>query len=694
MVNTANPNLLAALQSQGWPFTAAAVVYDADGYGNRVVRDLNVVCKMIAVPPKSTNPSSWTIYQLPQTFYTADQAAAAPEYTDLNAYTTLLTSNFAFQLPFDLFHQEAGGYFNQFLISRGDLMRLLQFNNAPLPEQIAAEDLGFSEGERTLITTAAVSAAAQDLIWNIPNAISQLIVLQVFLNKTLLAFSDFEALLALTWLNPSNTIFVQYLTNEADLSHMQIQNLDYPALDRFHRFIRVMRKESNWSVTAIDQLIRAARLGKGLLDNNCLIVLDQVNKLQAKLSQVTFDQLVAFFDVIPTTGGDSSAYNLIYLNKTAVGTTNSDFQPTNVANNEQKEQASPGSGAKLSAYTSYIAICLGVSVSDATLLIGNIPAPAILSAANLSSLYAFSLISSALTLKISDLLIIITLTGINILSSPSTALDFCDKLAKVRASGLSPADLQYYLSYQAVDLQTRIYPDSSILVLFQSLQTAFSAAQAVDILPLNPHANADENENALKTLLGKLPSFAAASNLALFQTILENAWLNTSTTPSAFIDQTLKPYIDTTGVQTAWTTLSSTNSSTPPQTIEADRQALISIIYTEISSYLYGQDKFAAVSNLVLKQLNIPQTTGLILLQSAHLGTRNLQSIFEDDSLAPLPSSTGIPVPLPSINPTAFDSQVSSSCPRFHILRKSQAVETVLGAFLGAALMTYLNDLS
>src|SRR5204862_1598065 len=163
-------------------------------------------------------------------------------------------------------------------------------------------------------------------------------------------------------INPGNYMFVPYTKNTCNLRDMKIANLDYPALDRFHRFIRVTRKQKNWSMAALDRLIRATNLGKGLLDDKCLVLMDQLNKLQGQLSQLTLDQLVACFDVIPTVGGDNSAYSLLFLNATAVGKPNPDLTPSNVHLNEEKEQTNPVSGAPMSKYAPYLALCLGLSV--------------------------------------------------------------------------------------------------------------------------------------------------------------------------------------------------------------------------------------------------------------------------------------------------------------------------------------------
>ena len=660
--------LLTALQGMNLPFTSDAMVSEqynvttptGTTLAERLVRDTNVVCKL------TQTGSSWNIVQLRQTYGSADQVAAAPEYVNNAAYTILENSQWAFQLPYDLFLQESRGYFGQFGIQRGDLMRALvalQTAGAaarlvPTAAMIAGEDLGLSPVEQGLINTE--NPSQQDTYWNTTGAASVVKQVSKFLTKTSLDFTGLQDLLALQWINPSNTMYIKELkttkTGQADcnLADMEIEELDDNALDRFHRFIRLSEKQPSWTVTALDQLIRGLRLGKGTLDDNCLVFIDQINQLQAAFPQLTIDQLVICFDVIPTVGGTNSPYSCpyytIFLNTAAVGQVNTDFQPANVLTNEQKEATTPGTGELLSTPTNiaYLALCLGLSQSDTTLLISTISTPAILSMANLAIMYSLSILSVALSIQVSDLLSLQSLTGNELLKSPSGALNFVRKLGEVRAAMLSPADLQYYLTHQAVDLSTRALTDDMVTTILTELQQPYIATQTADTSAYSDLASVVENTTAAKNLLAKLPTFGDAANLALFDSIINNAWQSTIITPTQFLAQTLSSYVENGPIDAALANLAPTYSSIV-------QNAFIETVMLEVAAYLYQQAKNTALLSAMTTQFGLSQDLVQTVLMNAHIppGSTNpsLNSILTSDAL--ITPSTSPPI----ITPGSFGVQ-------------------------------------
>jgi hypothetical protein len=658
-----SPQLLTALQGMGLPFTSNAMVSEPYTVSSptpgippttqRLVRDTNVVCKM------TQNGSSWDIVQLRQTYGTADQLAAAPEYVNGAAYALLQGTEWAFKLPYDLPLQESRGYFGQFSIARGDLMRALAHlvsvgsaaGRVPSDAEIAGEDLGLSPTEQTLITATYVpqNPSLQDTYWNATDAINVVNQVSVFLTKTSLDFTGLQGLLALPWINPSGAMYVKELktttTGQADcnLADMQIEGLDDPALDRFHRFIRLSNRQPDWTVTALDQLIRAPRLGHGTLDNTCLVFVDQINQIQAALPQLTRDQLVICYDLIPTTGGSNSPYSSpyynIFLNTAAVGEILADFQPANVTSSTEL----------LSTYVAYLALCLGLSQSDTSLLISTITAPAVLSMQNLATLYAYSILSVALGLQVSDLLILLSLAGPDLLTTPEGTLHFIADLAQVRTAAISPVDLQYYLTHQAVDLSTRALTDDMVTTILTGLQPTYTTAQTVNASTFDGVATVLENTTAAKKLLAKLPTFGDAANLALFDSIIGIngvTWQSTTTTPAQFLGQTLQAYVDMGPIDLALANVAS------------NQNAFIQIVMMEVSAYLYQQAKNTALLTAMTTQFGLPQTLVQTILSYAHItvgGTsQTLNAILTNDVLI---GGTPATTPLPVITPTAFSAQ-------------------------------------
>ena len=659
-----SPVLLLALQTHGFPFTEAAAVYDPDLSGSRIVRDKNVVCKLTPA-----GAGSWTIRRLRQTHGTAAERAAAPEYLNEAAYTTLAASEFAFSLPFDLFHQETRSYFAQFGIARADLMRALQTGAGPQDNQIAAEALGLSDEERHLIVTA--DPVNQNTYWNTgaTPAANVLKVVDTFVTKAAIAFNDLKDLLDRAWVNPNGTMFVRSLDNTCDLAQKEIENLDSAALDRLHRFLRLWKK-TGWTTTVIDRMTRAAKLGSGTLDDACLVRMQQVADLAGKLA-ISLDEACNLYDAIPT-DGDASRYAQVFLNLAANGKIDPDFLPQNVHQNELDEAAVPGSGKKLAAYKDYLALCLGAKPADAGLLVDSLGAPAILSAANIGAVYALNLLARALRLIATDLLILIRLTGIDPLASPADTLRFLEKVDRVRASGVKPADLRYFLIHQADDLSAREVGDSTIGAFLLGLQSGYQALYADTRPAFDPAASPDENKNGVRTLLSKLPGFAEA-DLSRFQTLLDDSFQDPVLTPAQYIDQKLAAFVDTTSIKAAQATVA---AAAPPKT--AERNALIKAVLDAVSTYLYASGKEELLTTAVLgasRTFKLAEDLAPDVLRLARLkqppavGNRTLLDLLTDDALI---DTVNTPPTPPAITPAAFDNQ-------YRALR----MLTVMAAFVG-----------
>src|SRR5258708_9269375 len=270
-----------------------------------------------------------------------------------------------------------------------------------------------------------------------------------------------------------------------------------------------------------------------------LVHVANLDRLRSRVG-LSPDDLCNFYDVIPS-DGDDARYAQIFLNPAANGRIANDFLPANVAGNEAAEIALPGSGKKLNAYTDYVALCLGARQTDCEQLIAAFPAPAILSFANLAAVYSRNLLAKTLKLTAAEILILESLTGVDVLNAPADTLAFIAKMDKVLAAGVKPADLQYLLRHQADDLGARILSDAAISGIQAGLQAGYQTAFVANQSPFNPAAAPDENKNAARDLLAKLPTLAEA-DLSLFQNLFDDNWTDPAITPPNFIDQMLAAY--------------------------------------------------------------------------------------------------------------------------------------------------------
>ncbi|HEX6685156.1 MAG TPA: neuraminidase-like domain-containing protein [Candidatus Limnocylindrales bacterium] len=615
-VDTVSAPLLAALQGKGWAFTASALVYEADLSGARVVRDKDISAKLVP------DGGDWRVYRLRQTVGSAAELAAAPQYVNAAAYTALAASNYAFELPFDLSHQETRSYFKQFDIERAELMRALQIPAGPSDFAIAAEELGLSEAQRPLIVTANPGAQAQ--IWNTAPLTTEggIARLDNFLGRAQLDYRRLEELLALAWINPGDTMFIKHLDNGCELSHKTLENLDNPALDRLHRFLRLLRApgvaEAGWTPPLLDRAIRAAKLGNSAIDNLFLVRLAQLHQLRRRLG-LSLGDLINLYEPL-----DERRYAQVFLNEPANGQVEQDFQPAAVLANEAAETATPGSGIKLSAHLPYLATCLGITTADAAELTQGLGAAAIISFANLGTVYAATILMRSLRLSATELTDMRVLTGADPLASPSATLLFAQRLAPVTAAGIRPADLRYLLRHEASDLAARELPDAVAAQILASLQSGYQAAFAQTRAEIDPAAPPEEQKPGLRTLLSTVPE-VSEPDLAAFESIVDGEFTDPVLTAEQFIDAKLAALVDTTAIKATLVA-----SPTPVQ-----QTATILAIATALTEHFYGQAKQDLARQAVATAFGLSDDATATVLAQAELGGDTLLSLLTDDATTP-----------------------------------------------------------
>ncbi len=650
------PALMTAVSAL--PFTDKAFVAGPDGAGNYILRDQKVVCKL------TPNGADWVIRQLHQTHLSAAELGAAPEYLNDAAYTTLQGAHYAFSLPFDLYHRESQAYLEKFDVARPALMKALQIPGTPPDFAIAADALGFSDEERVLVVTP--DAAIQQTYWNTvaSPASGEMQVVDTFLTRTGLDYPDLLDLLKVKFINPPNPanpdleLFIKHLDSSCDTVQQQIANLDDAALDRFHRFIRLWRKTGQ-GLQDLDRAILSARLGGGLLDDACLVRLNDLLSLAGQLS-LNLSEACSLFGILPDED-ETARYYQVFLNKAALGSVEAHFLPAYVAQNELNEAAVPGSGDKLSDYTDALALCLGLKPEEVTILIGMLPViittPAnqlkdLLSFASLAGVYALAVLSRVLGLKVAELEIVQSLTGAAILESPADALRFVEQVGVVQSAGIKPVDLRYLLQHQADDLANREIKDSWVTGLLQSLQAQYQAAFTDNKSPFDSGLTPDENKGALKDILSRLTSFSA-DDLTQFMRIADAEFLTPTGTVGAFIDAKLAGTVDTTAIKAAEVALAAAPS-------DGTRNSFIQSVLDALSAFFYFQAKGSAMAQGVMAAFKTSESLTAALLLLAHLkepvaaGGKTLAELLSSDDL--VDKVNPVPAP-PAVTPAAFPHQ-------------------------------------
>ena len=622
----ADPTLVMLLRAQGWAFSAKSAVFGPDGAGCYVVRDEAAVAKL-----SPDGAGGWLVRRLRQTFGSAAQVGAAPEYLNAAAYTTLAAATYAFELPFDLAHQETLAYFRQFDLGRDELMRLLQVGGVPAEEAIAAERFGLSDAQRELVTTPA--PGGQQAIWNTPAspASATLSNVDAFVTRAGIEYTDLLELLDLKWLDGGQDLFVQHLDDTCNLAAKKIVHLDDATLDRLHRFLR-LRRAVGWPSATLDRAIRSGSVGGGKLDDHCLVGLALLADLATDLRLGPTAVLDLLDPLEPT--DPAGTYPRVFLDTSAVGTVDPQFQPDAVAANEAAETAMPGTGVKLAMHAGFLALALGTTLADTELLVAFAGTDPALTAASVSRAYAGSRLARAVRLPVTDLVGLVAVTGKDPLASLANLRAFVDVTRTLAAAGMPVAWLRYLLRHEATDLSAFDLPAATVPDLIAALDSAYATAKTATASPVTAGATPTENAAKVHDQLARLPGLAA-TDLARMQALLTDTWTDPTLTESAFVDATLGPFVDTAPIKAA---LATRAAAAPPK--DAEQNALLAVIAAEVSAYLYRLARLEALVAAAAAALSVPAERVGVLLDHAHVvqppsaGGPLLLDVLLDDSTA------------------------------------------------------------
>src|SRR5690606_5618495 len=74
------------------------------------------------------------------------------------------------------------------------------------------------------------------------------------LDKTGLSYKELDLLLALSFIDPDDNLFIRHLDLSCDTAQKEIANLNEGGLDRIHRFLR-LQKKTGWKIEVLDEII-------------------------------------------------------------------------------------------------------------------------------------------------------------------------------------------------------------------------------------------------------------------------------------------------------------------------------------------------------------------------------------------------------------------------------------------------------
>jgi hypothetical protein len=512
------------------PFTANATVSDEFNGGYRTVRDKTFVV--------SLSPNDQKVRVLRQTYGDAAALSASPTYVNAVAYERLANSTYLPTLPFNLFLEECRAYLKQLGVPRIQLMKTLApdaaYNNA-------LEALGFSPTEGTLITNS--DENGQEKYWNTGDPatiVSTLKNVLTFVNTARIEYTELQALInATAWLNPPaepppnasveavGVMFIKHKDSTCTLKEKDIEGLDIAALDRLHRFLRLWKallrdKKAGWTVALLDRFIIAPKLGTGELGGDCLVSIKDVGELASQLSghvSTSIEEVVNIFAGLPLQG-HGTTYGSVFLNTSANGPLDSDFELRNIALNDS--DTPPPVIPKLSEKSEYISRCLSITSVDTQSLIELISKPqpdSILTLGNLSIMYAVVSISRRCNISVAEYGIFSKLSSLDPLSTTTSLSTFASVVSNMQSLELSGSDLDFLTQPPTTEPLPQEIPDATVAQLLTSLQLKYAEVEAAVKSPFDDALPAAENQPSALDLLAQIKGISQL-DLSQFQRML------------------------------------------------------------------------------------------------------------------------------------------------------------------------------
>ncbi len=156
LAGTIKPNVLQELTAKKVPIADDALVYAPDIRSQWAIRDQQHAYKIFK------KGADMQLLPTKQTFLSAPELRANPEYTNGDAYNKLASEVFPLNLPFDLWYSQTRAYLNHLGVQQPRLFELFQQKNvdpvtkvvtlSPGDLQIDCAWLGISETVRKILT--------------------------------------------------------------------------------------------------------------------------------------------------------------------------------------------------------------------------------------------------------------------------------------------------------------------------------------------------------------------------------------------------------------------------------------------------------------------------------------------------------------------------------------------------------------
>ena len=241
-----------------------------------------------------------------QTTATTAELRAQPQHVNPGAYAKLGQAVYPWELPFDLWGEEARAFLGYLNVPRDTIMTA--FGTAsPSELEIATEYLGMSTVQRQIITAEPLSPARTlSELYGCPGLLVGYLVKRLqrvpaLLDAAGLRYADLVELLRMRFVNAGAVLTIE--TNDpghpCDTTKMWIPALNAAVLERLHRFVRLQRA-LGWPTRDLDRAIAA--LTPGVINADTIRELATARWLAGRLG-LDVGEVLTFFTRLDTYDG-------------------------------------------------------------------------------------------------------------------------------------------------------------------------------------------------------------------------------------------------------------------------------------------------------------------------------------------------------------------------------------------------------
>jgi hypothetical protein len=653
------PSVLHELTGRNLPISADAQVYARDSREQLAIRDAQHAYKI--------SGTGATLRLLPtrQTFLSAAELRANPEYTNDNAYSALRQECFPLTLPFDLWYLQARTYLNHLGVAHPRLCELFQQKQAddvtlsPTDVQIDSAWLGITETERAILNGSLPGKQPWEF-WglaetanNIPNPenpadptenvsgtwINVLSSVNVMLHRSGLTYKELLQLLDMKYVNADGSITVLDTADSnaanCDTSKFTILNLTADALNRTHRFVRLWRK-LGCAMWDLDILLPDTDPDPNVIDKRITdAVLQDISRMNRLREQTGFDWRMIYslyngidhnlyVDRSQDDAVIQTLYQRLFRNKLVDAVANFPDRPDQITGTVAGKV--PG-----------ILAALRIKESDLDLILSDLALARTnnLDATVLSNIYRIAVLAQSQGLTIDQFLRLKRLWALDPFANPAATLKFIELTQEVAASNFSVFELDYLLAHRFTANSGVPLEDKAIVPFMQSLR------EGLQKISDDVRLKTEETKDAyIKSKLGLLPALSKDADQVIAISIVDGTYEGATSERNAFIDRFFAGILDLT---VAHTNLAAIPTGLSPVVRQTAVDLRFDYVQPALEAFVLETQKEALIRQKVgeVFQLDSPSVDSLLdELRLPALTEPLLTTINDARLLARLPNGT------------------------------------------------------